>query len=122
MSEYRQRALDRYGEECAHCGAGEQVKVHHMDGDHSHDRLDNWIPLCQECHVGLHRGAPPYTIWFAIGRPVVQALDEYRRSGGYRSRSEALARLLTDGAGGELSTETWSLLQTHTEAMYGGEK
>jgi len=118
MSDYREQALDLYGDRCVHCGSGRQVKVHHMDGDHGHDRRDNWVPLCQECHVSLHRGAPPYTIWFALGQPVIQALDELRDERGYRSRSEAVARLLQEAEGGDLSPDTWSLLATHNEAMY----
>ena len=114
---YREQAISLYGEQCLHCGSGEQVKVHHMDGDHAHDRADNWVPLCQECHVALHRGAPPYTVWFSLGQPVIQALDELRQARGYRSRSETVARLLA-GAGGDLSRETWALLTQHNDSMY----
>lgn len=115
--DYREAALERYGEQCLLCGTGERVKVHHMDGDHSHDRADNWVPLCQDCHLGIHKGAPPYTIWFSLGQPAIQALDELREERGYRSRSETVARLLAD-QGGDLSMETWSLLQTHNDAVY----
>lgn len=116
--DYRSQALELYGERCLHCGSREEVKVHHMDGDHDHDRRDNWVPLCQSCHVALHRGAPPYTVWFALGQPVIQALDELREERGYRDRSETVARLLQE-AGADLSTETWSLLATHNDSIYG---
>lgn len=116
--DYREKALRKYGERCLHCGSREEVKVHHMDGDHDHDRGDNLVPLCQGCHVRLHRGAPPYTVWFALGQPVIQALDALRDARGYRSRSETVARLLKDAEGGDLEYETWSLLATYTETMY----
>lgn len=113
---YRAKCLRLYGEQCVHCGSTREVKAHHMDGDHDHDRKDNWVPLCQECHVALHRGAPPYTIWFALGQPVIRALDEYRDAHDLRSRSEAVARLLADADG--LTSETWALLTSHIDRFY----
>lgn len=119
MTGYRERALELYGERCLHCGSADQVKVHHMDGDHDHDRRDNWVPLCQECHVSLHRGAPPYTIWFALGQPAIEALDELVDECGYRSRSEAVARLLLE-AGGDLDSDTWTALSGYVSGLYDG--
>lgn len=116
--DYRNKALRLFGEQCLQCGSGEQVKVHHMDGDHAHSRRDNLVPLCQECHVQLHRGAPPYTVWFALGQPVITALDELREARGLRSRSEVVAHLLQDAEDGDLSKETWSLLATYNRTMY----
>lgn len=115
--DYRDEGLRLYGEQCIHCGSGEEVKFHHMDGDHDHDRRDNLVPLCQQCHVQLHKGAPPYTIWFALGQPVIEALDEVREARGLRSRSEVVARLLEE-AGADLSDETWSLLAAHNSSMH----
>jgi cytochrome c553 len=115
--DYRDEGLRLYGDRCLHCGAAEDVKIHHMDGDHDNDRRDNLLPLCQACHVQLHKGAPPYTVWFALGQPVIAALDELREVRGLRSRSEVVARLL-ENAGGDLSDETWSLLAAHNNAMY----
>jgi hypothetical protein len=89
-----------------------------MDGDHDHSRRDNLIPLCQECHVQLHRGAPPYTVWFSLGQPVIQALDELREARDLRSRSEVIARLIQEGEDGDLSEKTWQLLATHNASMY----
>jgi len=116
--DYRSTALRLFGERCLHCGSGEEVKVHHMDGDHDHSRRDNLIPLCQECHVQLHRGAPPYTVWFSLGQPVIQALDELREARGLRSRSEVIARLIQEGEDGDLSENAWQLLATHNASMY----
>lgn len=110
--EYREDTLRRYGERCIVCGSTEQVKVHHQDGDHDNDRRDNRVPLCQGCHVDLHRGAPPYTIWFTLGQPAIRALDELREKRGYADRSETVAKLLEE-AGDELSDETEILLTQH---------
>lgn len=115
--DYREEGIRLFGERCIHCGSAEEVKIHHMDGDHDHARRDNYVPLCQSCHVQLHKGAPPYTIWFALGQPVIDALDELRDTRDLRSRSEAVARLLED-AGADLSDETWSRLINHNAAMY----
>lgn len=115
--DYRSRALELYGEQCWYCGTTQQVKVHHMDGDHANDHRDNWVPLCQDHHLALHRGAPPYTIWFALAQPVIRALDEMRDARGYRSRSEVVARLLEEADDGDLSPETWALLATHNDTV-----
>lgn len=116
--EYRDEGKRLFGEQCIHCGSGEEIKYHHMDGDHDNNHRDNWVPLCQDCHVQLHRGAPPYTVWFQLGQPVIQALDELRDARGYRSRSEVIARLLQEAGGGDLSDDTWSMLTTYTGSMY----
>lgn len=116
--DYRSKALRLFGERCLHCGSGDEVKVHHMDGDHGHNRRDNLVPLCQECHVQLHRGAPPYTVWFSLGQPVIEALDQLREARGLRSRSEVIARLILEGEDGDLDRDTWSLLATYADTMY----
>lgn len=113
---YRETALELYGERCFHCGSSEQIKIHHMDGDHDHDRRDNWVPLCQECHVALHRGAPPYQIFFALGQPVIQALDALGDERGYRSRSETVSRLLLEAD--DLPADQWSLVATYVDSIY----
>ncbi|SFR41946.1 HNH endonuclease [Halogeometricum rufum] len=53
---YREKCLREKGEECADCGATEDIHVHHKDRDRSNDDLDNLIPLCKECHDGRHYG------------------------------------------------------------------
>ena len=35
-----------------------------MNGDHSDNRLQNGIPVCQSCHIHIHRtDEPPYRKW-----------------------------------------------------------
>jgi cytochrome c553 len=116
--DYREEGLRLYGDRCIHCGTAEEVKIHHMDGDHDNDRRDNLVPLCQECHVQLHKGSPPFTVWLALGQPVIESLDELREARGLRSRSEVIARLLQEAEAGDLSDKTWSLLTTHNDTMY----
>lgn len=55
MSSYRQKALEEYGEECANCGAGDGLEVHHLNGDREDNDVDNLAVLCRHCHRRLHR-------------------------------------------------------------------
>lgn len=116
--DYRETALKLFGEQCLHCGSSDEVKIHHMDGDHDHDRRDNLVPLCQECHVHLHRGAPPYTVWLALGQPVIAALDELRETRGLRSRSEVIAHAVQEAGAADLSDDVWSMLTTYNRSMF----
>jgi len=58
-SNYRDRALEYYGQECMRCGATENLVVHHIDcqnirsvlGNHS---LENLMVLCKSCHGRIH--------------------------------------------------------------------
>jgi len=56
MPEYRQKAIEEYGEECQVCGRTSNVEVHHRDGDRTNNRLENLIPMCRGCHTRVHRG------------------------------------------------------------------
>lgn len=117
---YRSTALNAYGDRCLHCGSSEDVKVHHMDGDRSNDRRDNWVPLCQSCHTALHRAAPPYTIWLPLGDPVIRAIDRIRREQGYRDRGETISRgllALCRQHPEALSYQDWALLSSYLEGV-----
>ena len=76
--EFRQAVYDAWGRECLICGrtpegwlqaavgGGHQDKLslHHLNGDDTDDRIANAIPLCQSCHVHIHRvDEPPYRQW-----------------------------------------------------------
>jgi len=51
---YREKAIEEYGEECQACGAREDIIVHHKDGSQANDELSNLIPLCTTCHGKVH--------------------------------------------------------------------
>jgi 5-methylcytosine-specific restriction endonuclease McrA len=55
-TELRRAVLRRDHWRCQHCGATDQLEVHHQQfRSHSgEDELDNLITLCRECHQGLH--------------------------------------------------------------------
>lgn len=70
--------FDRWGRACVICsrtpdewldtdlGARRQDKLslHHVNGDDTDQRVENVIPLCQSCHVHVHRvDEPPYRKW-----------------------------------------------------------
>lgn len=58
-SNYRNRALEYYGQECMRCGETENLVVHHLDfqnirsplGNHS---IENLMVLCKSCHARIH--------------------------------------------------------------------
>jgi len=70
--------FDRWGDACVVCsrrpeewletdlGERRQDKLsfHHVNGDDTDDRVENVIPLCQSCHVHIHKvDEPPYRMW-----------------------------------------------------------
>lgn len=54
QSGYREKAIEAHGEECAICGADENIQIHHIDGDRSNDNLDNLVPVCRPHHYEIH--------------------------------------------------------------------
>jgi hypothetical protein len=69
---------ERWGNACVVCGRrpeewldtdlGERrqdkLSFHHVNGDDTDDRIENIIPLCQSCHVHIHKvDEPPYRMW-----------------------------------------------------------
>ena len=54
VKKIRGRCFDEYDEECDHCGSGEDVDVHHIDGDATNNNIENLIPLCRSCHKKVH--------------------------------------------------------------------
>lgn len=55
-ADYRKRCLEAKGEECVFCTSTDEIEVHHIDGDHSNDSLENLIPVCAACHSTIHSG------------------------------------------------------------------
>lgn len=53
----RKQALERDEERCVHCGATEELCVHHINKNPSDQRLDNLLTLCTSCHKEEHRGS-----------------------------------------------------------------
>lgn len=51
---YRKRCLAQKINTCNACGDGDDLVVHHINGDRSDNRLDNLVPLCRECHARVH--------------------------------------------------------------------
>ena len=49
---------------CCFCGkvCTTNINVHHIDGDHSNNALDNLIPVCFDCHGELERYNPEHPV------------------------------------------------------------
>jgi len=60
VSSYRWKALQEYGRECAKCRDGDELVVHHIDGDRSNNELENLVVLCRSCHAKVHGRADGY--------------------------------------------------------------
>lgn len=52
---YRKTAIETYGYECELCGCIEgKLAVHHLDGNHNNDDIENLVVLCESCHGKIH--------------------------------------------------------------------
>jgi len=76
--DFRTAVYDEWGDTCVHCGRSpdgwlnttvgnrrqDKLSLHHVNGDDTDDRIENVIPVCQSCHVHIHRvDEPPYRKW-----------------------------------------------------------
>jgi len=60
---YRKKCLDAKEARCELCGRTNNIEVHHIDGNRSNNSLDNLLPVCQHCHIGIHSGKQGYEEW-----------------------------------------------------------
>ena len=44
----------RDGSRCVVCGETDRLTIHHRNGDHSDNRHENLITLCETCHKKIH--------------------------------------------------------------------
>jgi hypothetical protein len=51
---YRDPCFTRYEEKCVICDWDISVDVHHIDGNHDNNDIDNLIPLCANHHRMAH--------------------------------------------------------------------
>lgn len=76
--DFRQAVHNAWGKACLVCGRSpegwlnategerrqDKLSLHHINGDNTDDRVANVIPLCQSCHVHVHKvDEPPYRQW-----------------------------------------------------------
>lgn len=72
MPTIRQQVYDTYGDVCLLCGRTQEertqpLSLHHLNGDESDTRVGNVVPLCQSCHVNIHRiDEPPYRFFHRL--------------------------------------------------------
>lgn len=53
---YQRKAWKKYGRICNKCGKTKgQIDVHHKDGNHSNNDINNLEVLCASCHAKLHK-------------------------------------------------------------------
>lgn len=75
---WEKAVFDRWGKACVICGrrpeewletdlgnrVQDKLSFHHVNGNDTDDRVENVIPVCQSCHVHIHRvDDPPYRKW-----------------------------------------------------------
>ncbi|WP_199239167.1 HNH endonuclease [Halorubrum sp. CGM4_25_10-8A] len=111
-----QAIFDRWGRQCVVCGRTpdewletnygarnqDKLSLHHVNGDNTDQRVENVIPLCQSCHVHIHKvDEPPYRIWHRQ-LPIEHrhAWNEYHHEyyeGSRLTREEAVNQFGDDG-------------------------
>lgn len=50
----RKRAVKYRGSACEHCGASQNVQVHHLDSNPANNTQENLMTLCGPCHTSWH--------------------------------------------------------------------
>lgn len=53
---YKEFVVEALGSVCQECGSKENLVVHHKDRDRSNNSRENFMLLCRECHLKVHRG------------------------------------------------------------------
>jgi len=73
--DFERVVFDRWGHACVVCSrtiaemlesgaTQDKLPFHHINGDNDDDRAENVIPVCQSCHVHIHKvDEPPYRVW-----------------------------------------------------------
>lgn len=58
-SHYATIAYREYLWKCACCNNEDPdvIQVHHIDGNHFNNSIDNLIPICANCHCKIHKGS-----------------------------------------------------------------
>jgi hypothetical protein len=74
------------------CGATDSVIAHHIDGDRSHNTLDNLMPVCRSCHGQIHAGSDGFKDWY-------QKLAEHARHprGSIKDERQGIRMFLPEG-------------------------
>ena len=53
---YQRKAFKKYGRKCLKCGVTKgQIDVHHIDGNHKNNKINNLIVYCASCHAKFHK-------------------------------------------------------------------
>lgn len=77
FQEIRKKVLDRDGRRCWFCGftSSAHQEVHHLDDDHSNNRPDNLVTICNIDHLCFHLGlaAMRGAIFLAVVPELTQA-------------------------------------------------
>ncbi len=77
FQEVRKKVLDRDGRRCWFCGftSTAHQEVHHLDDDHTNNRLDNLVTICNIDHLCFHLGlaAMRGAIFLAVVPELTQA-------------------------------------------------
>ena len=61
----RRMILARDRHTCVHCGRNAVLEVHHRDGNHANNQLENLETVCKTCHIAIHKPtvAPEVQAW-----------------------------------------------------------
>lgn len=76
------QVLERDNFECQNCHQKTHLVIHHLNGNHEDNRIENLLTLCHRCHRIVHLGAlvigclPPYGRIYNLAMIIVNSRQQ----------------------------------------------
>lgn len=127
-SKMREKALEEKGPGCFICDRNrgysnsQDISIHHINGDDTDHRIENLLPVCQSCHIRIHRrDEEPYKNWHRKLPEEKQLTtgdlqERYDRREEIRSRRGNLVLRVSRGAAEEISLDTMDKIEVSSDS------
>lgn len=96
MSGYRKKCLRKKGSTCYICDEKDDIEVHHIDGNRTNNQLENLIPVCRYCHIGIHESRENYEHWHSKILPWYNNSHSQATSASLESEGNLSSHMMTD--------------------------
>jgi len=127
FEEAREMAFSKKGDNCFICERDrdysnqQDISVHHINGDDTDHRVENLLPVCQQCHLRIHRrNEEPYSKWHEKlpeeDRFTSEDLQElYKQRDAKRSRGERTVLSISYRAAKRIPSEVDDKIEVSSE-------